>query len=108
MYVGETAKRLTVYVDERDKHHHRPVYEAVLDVLREKRIAGASLFRGMAGYGPDGHFHSAKMLELSSDLPLMIEAVDSAGKIEAALPELCGIVVKGLVTVSDVTVVSCP
>ena len=74
MHVGETVSKLNIYVDEKDKHHHKPVYEAVLDILHDNNIAGASVFRGTAGYGADGVMHSAKILELSTDLPVKIEA----------------------------------
>ena len=94
-------KRLTVYVDEKDKLHHKPVYEAVLDILHEGKIAGASIFRGIGGFGADGVVPSTKILELSSDLPIRIEAVDSEEKIERILPQICHAVEKGLVTVSD-------
>jgi PII-like signaling protein len=101
------AKKLIVYVDEKDKAGRKPVYEAVLDVLYRNGIVGASVFRGIEGYGADGVFHTSKMLELSGDMPVKVEAVDSEEKIDAVLPEICGIVEKGLVEVSDTTIVSC-
>ena len=107
MHVGETVSKLNIYVDEKDKHHHKPVYEAVLDILRDNNIAGASIFRGMGGYGADRVMHSAKILELSIDLPVKIEVVDSREVIEAVLPELCKVIEKGLVTVSDTMVIKC-
>jgi PII-like signaling protein len=107
MHVGETVSKLNIYVDEKDKHHHKPVYEAVLDILHDNNIAGASVFRGMGGYGADGVMHSAKILELSTDLPVKIEVVDSREAIEAILPELCKVVEKGLVTVSESMVIKC-
>lgn len=107
MQTGETVKRLTIYVDEKDKVHHKPVYEAVLELLHAAQVAGASVFRGIEGFGPDGVVHSAKILELSSDLPIMIEAVDSEVKIDGVLPEICRVVEKGLVTVSDTMVIKC-
>lgn len=108
MQVGESVKRLTIYVDELDKAHHKPVYEAVLEILHRSEIAGASVFRGTSGFGADGVMHLSKMLELSTDLPIMIEAVDSEEKIDRVLPEICSLVEKGLVTVSDTTVIKCP
>lgn len=108
MYAGETVKRLTIYVDEADKFHHKPVYEAALDILHKNKIAGVSVFRGIGGFGEDGVVHSAKILELSSDLPIKIEAVDSGEKIDSVLPGICNLVEKGLVTVSDTVVIRCP
>lgn len=107
MHVGETVSRLTIYVDEKDRFHHKPVYEAALDILREQQVAGASVFRGVGGFGADGVVHSAKILELSTDLPVKIEVIDTREKIGAVLPELCRIVEKGVVTVSDATVIKC-
>jgi PII-like signaling protein len=101
------AKKLTIYVDETDKFGGRPVYEVLLDIFYKSKIAGVSVFRGVAGYGSDGVFHTAKMLELSTSLPVKIEAVDSEEMINSVLPEVTGIVEKGLVEVSDTNVLAC-
>lgn len=101
------AKKLTIYVDEADKHRGKPVYEALLDLFYKRKIAGASVFRGIEGYGSDGVFHTAKILELSTSLPVKIEAVDSEEMIDGILPEVAALVEKGLVEVSDTTVVKC-
>ncbi|MFZ5996975.1 MAG: DUF190 domain-containing protein [Nitrospirota bacterium] len=99
------AKKLTVHVDETDRFAGKPVYEVLLDILYKKKIAGVSVFRGMAGYGTDGIFHTAKMLELSTALPVKVEAVDSEDMINKVLPDIYHVVEKGLVEVSDTTVV---
>jgi PII-like signaling protein len=104
---GDMVKKLTIYVDEKDKSHHRPVYEVLLDILHRNNIAGASVFRGISGYGADMVLHSTKMLDLSTNLPLKIEAVDSEEKIDVVLPEICEVVEKGLVEISDTLVVRC-
>lgn len=101
------AKKLTIYVDESDRLHGKPVYEVLLDLFYRKKLSGASVFRGIEGYGSDGVFHSAKILELSTALPVKIEAVDSEEMINAVLPEVTGIVQKGLIGVSDMTVIQC-
>jgi PII-like signaling protein len=101
------AKKLTVYVDETDKFGGRPVYEVLLDIFYKRKIAGVSVFRGVAGYGSDGVFHTSKMLELSASLPVKIEVVDSEEMINSVLSEVTGIVEKGLVEVSDTSVVVC-
>ncbi len=106
MFTGP-AKKLIVYVDERDKLHHKPVYEVLVDILHRNRILGVSVFRGIGGYGSDGVMHTAKMLELSTDLPVKIEAVDSEAKIFEVLPEIAEAVEKGLVEVSDTNVIKC-
>ncbi len=101
------AKKLTVYVDESDKIGGRPVYEALMDIFFRKKIAGVSVFRGVAGYGSDGVFHTSKMLELSTSLPVKVEAVDSEEMINRVLPDVAEIVEKGLVEISDTYVVKC-
>ncbi len=101
------ARKLSVYVDETDKFGGRPVYEVLMDIFYKRKIAGVSVFRGVAGYGSDGVFHTSKMLELSSSLPVKIEAVDSEEMINSVLPEVAEIVGKGLVEVSDTNVIVC-
>jgi PII-like signaling protein len=101
------AKKLTIYVDESDKSGGKPVYELVMGLLYKNKIAGVSVFRGVAGYGSDGIFHTSKMLELSSNLPVKIEAVDSEDMIYKVLPELSDLLKKGLAEISDTTVIEC-
>lgn len=101
------AKKLTVYVDETDKFHGKPVYEALLDIFFKKKIIGVSVFRGIAGYGSDGVFHTSKMLELSTSMPVKIEVVDSEEMINKVLPDVYHVVEKGLVDVMDTNVVKC-
>jgi uncharacterized protein len=99
------AKKLTIYVDEADKLHGKPVYEILLDVFYKRKIAGASVFRGIEGYGSDGVFHTAKILELSTALPVKIEVVDSEAMINIVIAEISSVVEKGLIEVSDTVVV---
>ncbi len=101
------AKKLSIYIDETDKFHGRPVYEILLDIFFKRKIAGASVFRGVAGYGSDGKVHTAKILELSTSLPVKIEVVDSEQVISDVLPEVTSLVEKGLIEVSDTLVVKC-
>jgi PII-like signaling protein len=99
------AKKLTIYVDENEKVHGKPVYEAVLDILASRKISGASVFRGVAGYGSHGKLHTAKILELSTTLPVKIEVVDTEGMINIVLAEISSVVGKGLIEVSDTVVI---
>ena len=99
------AKKLTIYIDESDKIHGKPVYEVLLDIFYKRKIAGASVFRGIEGYGSDRMFHTTKILELSTTLPVKIEVVDSGEKIDSILLEITPIVHKGLITVGDTVVV---
>ena len=101
------AKKLTVYVDETDKYEGKPVYEALMDLFYKRKIAGVSVFRGVAGYGSDGVFHTSKMLELSTALPVKLEVVDSEEMISRVLPLINDIVGKGLIEVSDTFVIKC-
>jgi uncharacterized protein len=101
------AKRLTIYVDESDKYKGKPVYEVLLDVFYKHKIAGGSVFRGVAGYGNDRVFHTSKMLELSTSLPVKIEVIDSEEVISAVLPLIHNIVEKGLIEISDTMVIKC-
>lgn len=101
------AKKLTVYLDETDKIGGRPLYEVLMDIFYRKKMAGVSVFRGVAGYGSDGVFHTSKMLELSTSLPVKIEAVDSVEMITSILPDVADIVGKGLIEISDTYVVKC-
>lgn len=101
------AKKLTIYIDEVDKFHGKPVYEVLLDIFFKKKIMGVSVFRGIAGYGRDGVFHTSKMLELSTSMPVKIEVVESEEMINKVLPDVYHVVEKGMVEVTDTTVVKC-
>ncbi len=99
------AKRLTVYIGEGDRWQNLPLYEAVVLKAREPHLAGATVVRGPMGFGAASRIHTVKVLRLSEDLPLRIEIVDSAQKIDELLPHLKQMVKGGLVTVEDVGVV---
>ena len=101
------AKKLTIYVDETEKIHGKPVYEAVLEILINRKISGASVYRGVAGYGSHGKLHTAKILELSTTLPVKIEVVDTEGMINIILAEISSVVEKGLIEVSDTNIIKC-
>ena len=105
MITKRPAKKLSVYLDETDKFGGLPVYEVLLDLFYKRQISGVTVFRGMAGYGTDGVFHTAKMLELSSNMPVKIEVVDSEESINRILPDVYHVVEKGLVEVSDTNIV---
>ncbi|HEX5443175.1 MAG TPA: DUF190 domain-containing protein [Pirellulales bacterium] len=100
----EPAKRIRIYVGESDKHHGVPLYEAVVLKARELHLAGATVLRGPMGFGANSRIHTAKILRLSEDLPMVVEIVDIAAKVEAFLPHLEAMLPGGLVTVEDVGV----
>lgn len=99
------ATRLTVLVRESDQWHHRPVYTEIVHRAHRAGLAGASVFRGMEGYGKSSHIHTTRILSLSEDLPALILIVDTDDRIRAFLPELDELVTEGLVMVDDVEVV---
>lgn len=101
------AKKLTIYVDESDKYKGKPVYEILVDIFYRQKIAGVSVFRGVAGYGSDGVFHTSKILELSTDLPVKIEVIESEEMISKILPLVTDVVEKGLIEISDTVVIKC-
>ena len=107
MQTSGPAKKLSIYIDETDRLHGRPVYELLLELFLKRKIAGASVFRGVAGYGSHGKLHTAKILELSTTLPLKIEVVDSETAINALLPEVTSLLQKGLLEVSDTNIILC-
>lgn len=100
----EPAKRLCIYVGESDKCHGVPLYEAVVLKARELHLAGATVLRGPMGFGANSRIHTAKILRLSEDLPIVIEIVDAAEKVAAFIPHLEAMVTGGLVTIEDVGV----
>ena len=96
---------LRIYLGELDKHGHQPLYEAIVLKARELHLAGATVLRGPMGYGKSSRLHTAKILRLSMDLPLVIEIVDTEEKINGFLPVLDGMMKGGLVTVEKVRVI---
>lgn len=96
---------LRIFIGESDRWHHRPLYEAIVMKARELGLAGATVLRGPMGFGANSRLHTAKILRLSEDLPLIIEIVDSKEKIDALLPHLDEMVDEGLVTLERVQII---
>jgi PII-like signaling protein len=92
------AELLRIFVGESDRHHGKPLYEAIVTAARERGMAGATVLRGIMGFGANSRMHTAKILRLSEDLPLVIEIVDEPERIAGFLPELDGMIQEGLVT----------
>lgn len=101
----EEAVLLRVMLGESDRHGHRPLYEAIVLKARESGLAGATVFKSPMGFGPSSLLHTAKILQLSTDLPMVIEIVDSRDKIEGFLPELESMMHGGLATMETVQVI---
>jgi PII-like signaling protein len=95
---------LRIFIGESDRWHGKPAYEAIVLKARELQLAGATVLRGSMGFGANSKLHTAKILRLSEDLPMVIEIVDSREKIEALLPFLDEVVREGLVTLEQVEV----
>jgi len=103
--VGERVL-MRIHIGERDKWRGRPLYEAIVTLLRERQYAGATVFRGIMGFGPTARLHTNKVLRLSVDLPLVIECVDTEEKINAILPELDEMLDGGLITLEKAKVIA--
>jgi uncharacterized protein len=99
------AELLRVFIGESDRHHGRPLYEIIVEEARRQGLAGATVLRGTLGFGASSLIHTAKLLRLSEDLPMVVEIVDEPGKIAAFLPLLDGLVGEGLVTLEKVRVI---
>src|SRR5256884_8407894 len=104
MKIPESGKLLRIFIGESDRWHHQPLYEAIVLKARELGLAGATVLRGPMGFGANSHLHTAKILRLSVDLPMIIEIVDTEEKINRLLPHLDIMVLEGLVTLEDVQV----
>ena len=98
------GKLLRIFIGENDRWHHQPLYEALVLKARELGLAGATVLRGPMGYGANSRLHTAKILRLSMDLPMVIEIIDTEEKINLLLPHLDEMVLEGLVTLEDVQI----
>lgn len=99
------ALQVTIFVDTDDTWHRRPLYTEIVHRAHAAGLAGASVFRGIEGYGASNHIHTTRILSLSEDLPVAVTVVDRAELVDAFLADLADLAVEGLVTVEDVEVV---
>jgi PII-like signaling protein len=104
MDLPRDAMLLRVFFGESDKYKGRPLYQAIVNAARSAKIAGATVLRGPMGFGRSSRLHSAKILDFSEDLPLIVEIVDTEEKIKAFLPTLDAMMGSGLVTLEKVQV----
>jgi len=100
------GKLVRIFIGESDTWHGKPLYQAIVERVREQGLAGATVIRGIEGFGADSHLHTSRILRLSEDLPVVVEIVDEAERIDAILPLLDEMVEEGMVTVERVHVVS--
>jgi uncharacterized protein len=104
MQIPHEAMLLRVFTGENDRHERHALFEAIVLKAREAGLAGATVLRGVMGYGQSSRLHTAKILRLSEDLPIVVEIVDAEEKIRAFLPTLEGLMGSGLVTLERVSV----
>lgn len=105
MHIPEDGYLLRIFVGESDKHGHHTLYEAIVLKAREMSLAGATVTRGVMGFGKHSIIHTAKILRLSEDLPMIVEIADSLENIERFLPTLDEMIKDGLVTLEKVRVI---
>ena len=104
MILSKDGKLLRIFIGEDDKYEALPLYEWIVRKAREQGLAGATVLRGLLGFGAHSRLHTAKILRLSSDLPIVVEIVDSEEKIESFLPLIDDVIVEGMATVERVDV----
>ena len=105
MTLPQEATLLRIFIGERDRYGGRPLYEAIVAKARELKLAGATVLRGPMGYGRNAHIHRANLLDISEDLPVIVEIVESEANLDRLLPELQGMMGSGLVTLEKVKVI---
>ncbi len=106
MNLPREAELLRIFIGESDRHAGRPLYESIVLLAREHGLAGATVLRGTLGFGANSRIHTAKLLRLSEDLPMVIEIIDAPEKIEAFLPVLDGLITEGMITLEKIRVLA--
>jgi hypothetical protein len=106
MKIEGRGQLLRIYIGESDRWQGRPLYQAIVQRLREEGVAGATVIRGIEGFGAHSRLHTARILRLSEDLPLLIEVVDREERIQQVLPLLEEMIPEGLVTLEDIEILA--
>ncbi len=96
---------MRIHIGERDKFRGKPLYQEIVELLRRKHYAGATVYRGIMSYGASSHLHTDRFLELSVDMPIVVECVETEDRIDAILPELDEMIGGGLITLEKVRVI---
>lgn len=105
MKLPEDGELLRIFIGESDQYHGKPVYESIVLKARELNLAGATVLRGIMGFGATSRIHAASVLRLSDDLPIVVEMVDTKEKIDNFIPYLDGMVKEGLITREKIRIV---
>lgn len=106
MKIEGEGQLLRIFVGESDTWHGKPLYQAIVERVRGQGLAGATVVRGIEGFGADSRLHTSRILRLSEDLPIVIEIVDTPERIEAVLPALDEMVTEGMVTLERVQIIA--
>ena len=106
MKIEGEGKLLRLFIGESDTWHGKPLYQAIVERVRADGMAGATVIRGIEGFGADSHLHTSRILRLSEDLPVVIEIVDTAERIDRIVPILDEMVSEGMLTLERVQIVS--
>lgn len=102
--VGENVL-MRIFIGESDRFNHRPLYEALAELLRDEGFAGATVIRGICGFGAHSVYHAQKLLDISADLPIIVEAVDTKEKIDAVMPRIDAMMSGGMIILEKATVI---
>jgi PII-like signaling protein len=102
--VGENVL-MRIFIGENDRYDHKPLYEALVDMLRKEGFAGATVIRAISGFGAHSVYHTQKLLALSADLPIIVEVVDTQEKIDAIMPRIDNMMGGGMITLEKATVI---
>jgi PII-like signaling protein len=106
MRIDGPALLARIYIGESDRYDGQPLYEAIVHLLRERGVAGATVLRGIEGYGRAARLHTTRILRLSEDLPILIEVIDREDRLRAVLPDIDAMVEGGLITLEKVEVMT--
>ncbi|MDD2899704.1 MAG: DUF190 domain-containing protein [Desulfuromonadaceae bacterium] len=98
---------MRIFIGEGDRFEHKPLYEALIDLLQHEGFAGATVLRGVCGFGANRVYHTQKLLDISAKLPLVVEVVDSQEKVDAIMPRIDAMLSGGMITLERVTVIRC-
>jgi len=99
------AVLLRIFIGEDDRYDGKPLYKYLIELFRKEGMAGATVLRGMDGFGKTSHYHTTSILRLATDLPIVVELVDTREKIDRILPKLEGVVTSGMITEEKVTII---